>query len=121
MVATVALSPWPSSTATVALAAATAKLRAAIGEPDVAVVQRLGAVASAIVEAYAPGAPQALKDEAVVRTAGRLAEMPSASVRSEGTGDVETGYAPSMTGALLHSGSKSLLYPYRRKRAGVAK
>ena len=116
-----ALTPWPARTATVALAAATATLKAALGEPDEAVVQRLGAVASAVVEAYAPSAPQVLRDEAVIRVAARLLESSPVSVRMESTGDISTSFSPSLTGALLHSGCKSLLYSFRAKRAGVAK
>ena len=114
-----ALTPWPTDAA--ALAAATATLKAAIGEPVDAVVMRLGAVASAMVEQYAPSAPQVLRDEGVIRTAARLLETPSASVRMEGIGDVSTSYSPSLTGVLLHSGVKSMLYPFRAKRAGVSK
>ena len=116
-----ALSPWPAKTATATLAAAIATLGRAIGEDAEDVTARLGATASALVEQYAPSAPQALRDECVVRVAGRLRESPTASVRMETTGDISTGYAPSLTGALLHSGCKSLLYPFRAKRAGVAK
>ena len=115
-----ALSPWPDTP--VALANATATVKAAIGpELDDATVQRLGAVASALVEQYAPSAPQVLRDECVLRAAGRLHEMPSASVRMETTGDISTGYAPSLTGTLLYAGCKSVLYPFRAKRAGVSK
>ena len=114
------LSPWPTSP--VALANATATVKAAIGpDLDDATVQRLGAVASALIEQYAPSAPGVLKDECVLRVAGRLHESPPASVRAESIGDVSTSFAPSLTGMLLHSGTKSMLYAYRTKRAGVAK
>lgn len=115
-----ALSPWPTTPA--ALANATAALKAAIGpDLDDATVQRLGAVASALVENYAPSAPQILRDEAVIRVAGRLHETPGASIRSESTGDISTSFSPSMTGAMLHSGAKSLLYGFRTKLVGVSK
>ena len=66
-----ALSPWPTSPA--ALAAAVTQLKAAVQgaalDSDERAAQ-LGAVASAMVEQYALGAPGALKDEAVIRFAG---------------------------------------------------
>ena len=118
--AAVALSPWPTTPA--ALASATSCLKAAIGpELSDARVQALGAAASALVEVYAPEAPQALRNMAVEMVAGRLHEQPSASRRSGSIGDISSSYAPSLTGALLHSGVKSLLYAHRRKTAGVSK
>ena len=117
-----ALSPWPSKTATVALAAATARLKAAV-DPSLTDerVQALGSAASAMVEAYAPGAPQALRDIAVERCSGWMHEQPAASRRSGSVGDIATAYAPSLIGMMLYSGSKSLLYSWRRKTAGTAK
>lgn len=114
------LSPWPTTPA--ALAAATARLKAVV-DPSLTDerVQALGATAAALVEQYAPSAPQALKDESVIRAAARLHESPGASVRIESTGDLSSGYSPSLTGVLLHSGCKSMLYPFRTKRAGTAK
>ena len=113
-------SPWPTSPA--ALANAVARLKAAVA-PELADarVVALGCAASALIESYAPGAPQPLRDIAVERAAGWLHEQPAASRRSGSIGDVSSSYAPSLTGALLHSGVKSLLYPFRAKRAGVAK
>ena len=120
MAALTPLSPWPTSP--MALANATARLKAAIGpELTDARVQALGAAASALVEGYAPEAPQALRNMAVEMVTGRLHEQPAASRRSGSIGDISTSYAPSLTGALLHSGAKSLLYSFRAKRAGVAK
>ena len=121
LVASVALTPWPAKTATATLAAAIATLGRAIGEDDEDVTARLGATASALVEQYASAAPQGLRDECVVRVAGRIRESSPDSVRMETTGDISTSFSPSMTGMLLHSGCKSLLYAFRRKRAGVAK
>ena len=114
-----ALTPWPSSPA--ALRDATASLKASVdGALDDAVVQRLGAVASALVENYAPSAPQVLRDEGVIRTFGWLLDSPASNLRSTTIGPVAHDFAPSQRGALLHSGSKSMLYAYRRKTAGLA-
>ena len=114
------LSPWPTTPA--ALTAATACLKAAIG-PDLTDerVQALGETAAALVERYAPDAPDPVKRESVIRTAGWMAEQPAAAVRSESTGDISTAFAPSMQSALRHSGSMALLTGWKVRRAGVLK
>ena len=80
---------------------------------------RLLPVASALVERYAPDAPEVVLNEAVIRCAGWLNEQPAAAVRSESIGDVETAYAPSMHSALRHSGAMALLSPWKVRRAGA--
>ena len=110
-----ALSPWPTSP--VALATATAALRAATGIRDDATAQRLGAVAAARVENYAPMAPGPIKDEAVIRFAGYLRQQPSV-IRSLKAGSVELDYA--VTGFVrpfVNCGAKGLLAPFVRRRA----
>ena len=82
---------------------------------------RLLSVVVALVDGYAPGAPDALSNEAAIRAAGWLNEQPSASIRSEREGEIQTDFAPSMTGVLLHSGAKSMLYGFRAKLAGIAR
>lgn len=76
------------------------------------------ASAWALVSRHAPAAPEAIQREATIRAAGWLAEQPAGGVRSESTGDISTSYAPSMTGALRHSGAMSLLAPWKVRRAG---
>ena len=113
-----ALSPWPTSPA--ALANATATLKASLGaDLDDARVQALGSAAAALVERYAAGAPQAIKDEAVTRTAGYLSEQPAAAINSERIGDVAQRYASTHVSALRHSGSMALLSPWKQRRAGT--
>ena len=112
-----ALSPWPTTPA--ALTTATATLKAAIGAADDATTQRLGATAAALVERFAPNAPDVVKDEAVIRTAGWLLEAPSAGVRRSSVGPVDTTYSPNMTGALRASGAMAFLGPWKVRRAGV--
>ena len=113
-----ALSPWPSRTATASLAAAIEALSDALGEDDEAVVARLGATAAALTERYAPGAPEAIKCEAVIRCAGWLRESPTSGAMREREGEVSTSYSPSMTGALRASGAMALLSPWKVRRAG---
>ena len=113
-----ALSPWPTSPA--ALANATATLKASLGaDLGDARVHALGSAAAALVERYAAGAPQAIKDEAATRTAGYLAEQPAAALYSEQIGDVQRRHATTHVSALRHSGSMALLSPWKMRRAGT--
>ena len=114
----VTLSPWPTSAQ--ALVNATECLKQVL--PDNLTderIQRLGATASALVEQYAANAPQAVKDTAVERCAGYLAQQPAAAVRSEKAGDVEVGYAVSNMSVLRHSGAMAILSMYKIRRAGT--
>ena len=95
-------------------------LAAALGI-EAAEATRLAPVVTAMVDAYAPAAPIALRKEGAIRAAGWLAGSPSDNVRGLTAGPFTTDYAPSQRGVLLHSGAKSLLYPYRAKTAGVAR
>ena len=114
-----ALSPWPTTPA--ALTAAPRRtLKASLGaDLDDARVQALGSAAAALVERYAAGAPQAIKDEAVTRTAGYLAEQPAAALYSEQIGDVQQRHAATHVSALRHSGSMALLSSWKIRRAGA--
>lgn len=110
-----ALSPWPTSP--VALATATAALRAATCIRDDATAQRLGAAAAARVEHYAPMAPQALRDEAVVRFAGYMRTQPSL-IRTLTAGKVTLDYQLSgFVRPFVNCGAKAMLAPFVRRRA----
>ena len=74
---------------------------------DAATAGRLRPVAVEVVEKYAPGAPDTVKDEAAIRLAGYLLDAPPAP-----TGG---GYAA----ALVNSGGAGLLSPWRVRRAGM--
>ena len=95
-----------------------AELAEAVGV-DATTATRLKAVAAALVERYAPDAPDAVANEAAIRTAGWLAEQPSAAIRSETEGDIQTSYSPTMLSALRHSGGMALLSPWKIRRAGA--
>ncbi len=84
-----------------------------------AVATRLLEVATALVNRYAPDAPDAVSNEAVIRCAGWLNEQPHAAVRSETIGDLSTSFAPNMQSALRHSGAMALLSPWKVRRAGA--
>ena len=94
-----------------------AELTEAVGV-DSTTATRLLAVATELVTRYAPDAPDAVANEAVIRTAGWLAEMPSAAITSESEGDIRTSYAPTMQSALRHSGAMALLSPWKVRRGG---
>ena len=113
-----ALAPWPNA-GTQARTAAIAKLKEVIGNLSDERLNDLGMTAAALVERYAPGAPGEIKNEAVVRTAGWLAEQPHAAIRSEETGEISTSYNPASLSALRHSGAMALLSPWKIRRAGA--
>ncbi len=118
----VALSPWPPATSAVVLQNARTCLRAAIGS-DAAdtVIDRLGGAASALVEAFASDAPQAVKDEATIRTAGYLDGVPHIGVTRMSVGAVDLVFDRDRTRAALRlSGAKALLAPWRSPGAAIA-
>ena len=112
-----ALSPWPTTTA--ALAAATATLKAAIRTDDDALAQRLGPVAGAMVEREAPGAPQAVKDEAVIRFAGYLRAADWGDISKTTLGPKSTDFVTNHAPMFRNCGAKGLLSPWKIRRAGV--
>ena len=86
-----------------------------------ALADRLHPVAVALVERYAPEAPEAVQNEAAIRCAAWLADQPAAGVRSMRTGDVSTSFDGARAlGALRHSGAMGLLSPWKVRRGGAA-
>lgn len=83
-----------------------------------AIATRLLPVATALVNAYAPTAPDAISNEAVVRAAGWLHGAPKTGAVAQQQGDIRTEFLFEATGVLTHSGAKSLLSPFKRRRAG---
>ena len=75
--------------------------------------------ASAMVEAYAPGAPQALKDEALIRFAGYLAGSDFGGIVSENSvGSAQVEYVTNHAAMFRNSGAAALLTGWRIRRAG---
>ena len=119
----VSLSPWPETP--MAKASAVARLREAIAgraEYSDEAADSLGAAASARVQEDAPGAPQALRDEAVIRFAGYLANSDyggfvkePASVGGKYGGEYVTNHA----NAWRNSGAAMLLTRWKIRRAGA--
>ena len=116
------LSPWPTVAASVSRAAAVALLKGATNISSDDVANRLGSVASALVEDYAPGAPQALKDEAVIRFAGYLFDagpdggfgaLPESKI-----GPVDQAFTTTHQNAWRNSGAGLLLTRFKVRRGG---
>lgn len=119
-----ALSPWPPTTSAAARTAAVARLRQAVAgrtldSEDAA--NALGECAAALVENYAPGAPQAVKDEAVIRFAGYLAQSDFGAIASEqgGPAPLQFEYVTNHANAFRNSGAAMLLTRWRVRRAGA--
>ena len=98
-----------------------AELAEALGwsAKDAGGAPHLLAVGTALVERYAPCAPEALQNEAVIRVAGWLADMPEASVAEWSLGEMRQSYAVGQISALRHSGAMALLSPWKVRRGGV--
>lgn len=95
-----------------------AELAAAIEvEADVAV--RLLGVAAAMVLQYAPGAPEALKNEAAIRFAGYLSQSDYGTVAKESIGPRDVEYVTNHAPAFRNSGAAMLLSRWRVRRAGA--
>ena len=115
-----ALSPWPSTPA--ALTIATAELAAALdldATADEVIVRRIGATAAALVERFAPDAPDPIRSEAVIRCAGWLLDAPSAGIKRDSVGPLDQSFSPLMTGALRASGAMGILTAWKVRRAGA--
>ena len=88
---------------------------------DIERARRLLPVAREAVERYAPSAPQAMKNEAIIRFAGYLTGSDFGGVQSEGIGPRSVTYtAPTNNAAAFrNSGAAMLLTHYKRRRAGA--
>ena len=119
-VATAALSPWPTTPA--AQANAIARLQSAVAgraKRSDEEACALGALASARVEREAPGAPQAIRDEAVIRYAGYMAGSDYGAVRQESIDPKSIEYVVNHANAWRNCGAGGLLAPWKVRRAGV--
>ena len=118
-----ALSPWPLATSVANRTAAVAQLQAAVRGAALDSVERanqLGMVGAALVENYAPGAPQEIRDEAVIRFAGYLAQSDFGTVISETSVESKANeYVVTHQNAWRNSGAAMLLSPWKIRRAGA--
>ena len=84
------------------------------------VAERLRAVVIALIEEYAPRAPQAIKNEAAIRFAGYISQAPSGSIQKldlKGIA-VEFRQAPPASAFQL-CGAKALLTRWKVRRGGA--
>ena len=80
---------------------------------------RARATAEALVERHAPDAPEAIRDEAVVRAAGWLIGAdPAITRRGVEAGNLKVDLQRAGLSALRHSGAMALLSPWKARRAG---
>ena len=130
-----ALSPWPAATATAARAVATARLRAVItsaplirpdGTPDAlreteltVQLNEVGSAAAAMVEREAAGAPQEIKDEAVIRFAGYLYAAIWGDRIESTLGPRTTKFVVNHAPMFRNCGAKGMLAPWKIRRAGA--
>ena len=115
-----ALSPWPTEPTELATAITLLKSvvqGAALDSDDRA--GQLGAVASAMVEQYAPAAPQPLKDEAVIRFAGYLAQSDFGAIGKEIIGPRDVEYVTNHGPIFRNCGAGALLARWRIRRGGA--
>ena len=114
------LSPWPAATASVAAANALACLKSALGTSaltDERLVA-LGSTAAAMVAAFAPGAPQPVKNEAVIRLSGWLKGSPAPDLTPIGVSGIDLAWRPGASrNAMRSSGAGGLLSAWRKPRA----
>ncbi len=85
--------------------------------PEAARWESLYAGAWAIIDRYAPEAPEGVKNEALVRFAGYAADVQG--VTKEAIGEQSVEYTDRTSPAVFRrSGAMGLLSPWKRRRAG---
>ena len=93
------------------------RIQGATTESTDAAAQLL-AVASAMIEQYAPNAPEAMQNEAAVRFAGYLAQSDFGSIAKEDIGPRVVEYPTNHAAMFRNSGAAALLSRWRMRRAG---
>lgn len=86
---------------------------------DESALPQLLEVASAHVERYAPGAPVACRNEAIVRFVGYLAAASPGHLRRLDVGNTELEFVSNHASAFRNSGAAMLLSPWRVRHAGT--
>ena len=86
---------------------------------DLPRAERLLAVATEAVQDYAPEAPEAMANEAVIRFAGYPAQAGYGAARSVTIGPHTIEHVTNHAAAFRNCGAAALLTRYRRRRAGA--
>ena len=81
--------------------------------------ERILAVASVEVLEFAPHAPDAVANEAVIRYGGYLAQSDYGTVRDETIGPRSVSYQMNHAMMFRNSGAQALLTRWKRRRAGL--
>ena len=140
-----ALSPWPTDTSTDAWEAAIRQLASSLGRavplavlddsstpedeaeeakaafrtnPLILRIHRIAGMVSARIEKEVPGAPDVVKDEALVRGCGYLFEAGSGALKSNQVDVLRKSFNSNARWFSL-SGASSILSPWRAPRGGV--
>ena len=113
----VELSPWPTDAA--ALDAARDYLRAQVAgrTDDDAALDALAEAGAALVERHAPGAPAAVRSEALVRIVGYLAGSDYGAIVKESIGPQDFELTVNHSSCFRNCGAAALLSPWRVRRA----
>lgn len=87
---------------------------------DAALATRLLAVSSAMILAYCETCPDAIHNEATIRTAAYLRETPGGAIQRLETASIEIEFQkPTVRSPLRLSGAMALLSPFKIRRAAV--
>ena len=86
---------------------------------DLEQATRVLAAATQAVEDYAAGAPDTLKDEAVIRFGGYLISAGPGDIRKESAGPFDVEHVVNHSAMFRNCGAAALLTRYRVRRAGV--
>ena len=103
----------------VSIDAATLANRIAGAANDDAAAASLLAAATAQVEEYAPDAPEAVQNEAVVRFAGYLAQSDFGGFRRDEIGQKSAEYETNHAAIFRRCGAAGLLTRWKKRRGGV--
>ena len=119
--------PWPEESQAALVTLKRHLYHGDVSEGDGAedsVLELIGQTAAALVQDYAPGAPQPIKDLAAIRVAQFILSRSGANPSRRGQklgdwqGDIE--FLASQTSPLRGSGAMSLLSTYKRRTLGIS-
>lgn len=80
---------------------------------------QLAGVVKALVDGYAPQAPEDISNEAARRVAGFLRDMAPSYLSKVDAGQLTLEYFSGVRSPLRHSGAMAILSPFKRRRAGA--
>ena len=111
-----ALSPWVENSQS-----GVAKIMRRTHITDFETINEVASMASALVEEYAPGAPQSCRDEAVLRLVSHLAQTHDglSVVKREQVGPRDVEYITNYSSAFRNCGAAALLTRWKIRRGGV--